>query len=53
MVFNIFGVNWFIEYDVNVFDFFLVLCNYREKCSFGDWGSWEGDIEVEILGCYK
>lgn len=30
-----------------------VPCNYREKCSFGDWGSWKGDIKAETPGCYK
>ena len=53
MAFNISGVNRLIEYDANVFDSFSVPCNYREKCSFGDWGSWEGDIEAETPGCYK
>ena len=31
----------------------LVPCNYREKCTFGEWGSWEGNIKTGTPGCYK
>lgn len=35
--------------------FFLLLvpCTYREKCTFGEWSSWEGYIKAGTPGCYK
>ncbi|KAL9979967.1 hypothetical protein ACROYT_G008494 [Oculina patagonica] len=30
-----------------------VPCTYREDCSFGNWGSWKGDINAQKPGCYQ
>lgn len=33
--------------------YFTVPCTYRDDCSFGSWGGWEGNIKVNNPGCYK
>ena len=36
-----------------LYSYFSVPCTYREDCSLGSWGSWRGDIKVNIPGCYR
>lgn len=30
-----------------------VPCTYREKCTVGEWSSWEGNVKARTPGCYK